>query len=88
MEERKLISFVVRIFWQGWGGSWLSNQVDLSSVLAYTNRIEGKKAKFNKFENILSKEKLDSNGFICFLLCSKHILIFWGKYKSNKFEII
>ena len=24
----------------------------LSSVLAYTNRIEGKKAKFNKFENI------------------------------------
>lgn len=57
-------------------------------MLAYTNRIEGKKAKFNKFENILSKEKLDSNGFICFLLCSKHILIFQGKYKSNKFEII
>lgn len=70
------------------GGAGYLIKLILSSVLAYTNRIEGKKAKFNKFENILSKEKLDSNGFICFLLCSKHILIFRGKYKSNKFEII
>ena len=70
------------------GGAGYLIKLILFSVLAYTNRIEGKKAKFNKFENILSKEKLDSNGFICFLLCSKHILIFLGKYKSNKFEII
>ena len=70
------------------GGAGYLIKLILSSVLAYTNRIEGEKAKFNKFENILSKEKLDSNGFICFLLCSKHILIFLGKYKSNKFEII
>ena len=41
------------------GGAGYLIKLILSSVLAYTNRIEGKKAKFNKFENILSKEKFE-----------------------------
>ena len=41
------------------GGAGYLIKLILSSVLAYTNRIEGEKAKFNKFENISSKEKFE-----------------------------